>query len=505
MFPFQVSNFCKGKMNSSLIILTVVPAMSFLLCKHMLVAFSSYFKINKNNLSTTSSLSREKDISDDTTCNIPECIKLKSSGVDNICELSDCIKHKILLYLPIKEAARTSILSKSWQHTWSTIPNLVVDCNKSSNSPQNNDNAEKSRIEKLVDQLFGCHKGNLYKFKLSGTKLITFLPTRWMKILSKKQISELILEPNTDKFLYMIGDGFSCCLNLKVLVLSKCFVFLPSNQCDGFKLLHTIDLRDCVIHEMRITGLLSLCPLLEKLTVKPSCFDQSININAPKLRELIIYGDFTRVSLVTPNLCIANFITPQTITKATPRTVGLRGDLIKLPVHIYGLSFDIQEKDASSSSTFSYLFRNYPPTLNNLLNIGMVMILAPEEHYIAHEVFRELSRLENLILYLEPIGPSYVSKVNKVQDGIFPCLRQATIIPFSSSETVLEFAEMILTNAPLLERITIKGEMRSCDAFKLNEICKLSTIAEIIFSKSCFCVNGKHQCCCCPECEVVAW
>ncbi|KAJ1703810.1 hypothetical protein LUZ63_003589 [Rhynchospora breviuscula] len=505
MFPFQVSNFCKGKMNTSLVILTIVPAVSFLLCKHMLVAFSSYFKINKNNLSTASSLSREEDISDDTTCNIPECIKLKTSGVDNICELSDCIKHKILVYLPIKEAARTSILSKSWQHTWSTIPNLVVDCNICSNSPQNNDNVEESRIENLVGRLFSCHKGSLYKFKLSGTKHITLLPISWMKTLSEKQISELILEPNIDKFLYMLGDGFSRCLNLKVLVLSRCFVFLPSNRCDGFRLLHTIDLRDCVIHEMSITGLLPLCPILEKLTVKPSCFDQSIHIDAPKLRELIIYGDFKRVSLVTPNLCTANFVTPQSIMKATPRTVGLRGDLIKLPGYIYGTPFDIQENDVLSSSTFSYLFRNYPPTLNHLLNIGLVMILAPEEHCIVHEVFRELSRLEKLILYLEPVDPSSFSNVNKVQDGIFPCLIEATIIPFSSSKTVFEFAEMILSNAPLLDRLTIKCEMEDFDVFKLKDIRKLSTKAEIVFSKPCFCVDGKYQCCCCPECEVVAW
>ncbi|KAJ4817489.1 F-box family protein [Rhynchospora pubera] len=130
-----------------------------------------------------SSLSREEGIYGDILCNLPECIK-----------------QKILIYLPIKEAVRTSILSKSWRHTWSTIPDLVVDCGIHSNVHQNIGNEEELTTT-FVDKLFSCHKGNLYKFKLSGVKPDIVFHVRWIETLSQKHVSELILENDTDKFL----------------------------------------------------------------------------------------------------------------------------------------------------------------------------------------------------------------------------------------------------------------------------------------------------------------
>ncbi|KAJ1703817.1 hypothetical protein LUZ63_003596 [Rhynchospora breviuscula] len=481
MLPFEALNFHKDKRNSSnvLVILAMVPAVSFLLHKHVLVTFWPYFSIKKNNAS------KQDTFDNDTTSNLPECIK-----------------HKILLYLPIKEAVRTSILSKSWRHTWSTIPDLVIDNSTNLNSHQNKGNIEESRIEKIVNQLVSCHKGNLHKFKLSGKKLCGFFPSRWMQVLSQKQISELILEPEIEEHLHIGGNGLSCCPKLKVLVLSRCLFILPS-EFDGFRLLHTIDIRDCIALQMDITKLVSLCPLLEKLTVKPSCFDQVIKINAPNLRELTIDGKFSLVSLLTPNLCTANFVTPQSVMKATSRTVRIKGNLIKQSVYIYGITSRKRENGTLSCSTFCYFLRNYPPTFQYLTT--MVMILAPSEYYIVHKLLGGVSLLQKLILYLEPVDPSFVSKVNKVQDKIFRRLREATIIPFSSSGIVFEFTEIILRNAPILENLTVKGEMKETEIFKLNEIPKLSAKAEIIFSKSYFCADGKFQCCCCPQCDIVAW
>ncbi|KAJ4748278.1 F-box/RNI-like superfamily protein [Rhynchospora pubera] len=478
MLPFEALNFLKDKRNSSnvLVILAMVPAVSFLL--HKQVKFRPYFPIRKNNAT-----------------------KQDTFGNDTIGNLPECIKHKILVYLPIKEAVRTSILSKSWRHTWSTIPDLVIDNSIKSNSHQNKGNLEESRNEKFVNQLVSCHKGNLHKFKLSGKKLCGFLPSRWMQTLSQKQISELILEAEIEERLHIGGNGFSCCLKLKVLVLSRCVFILPS-EFDGFRLLHTLDIRDCIAIKMDISTLVSLCPLLEKLTLKPT-FDQVIKINAPNLRELTIYGKFYLVSLLTPNLCIAKFVTLQSVTKATSRTVGIQGNLIKQPVYIYGIKSSKPENGILSCSTFCYFLWDYPPTLQYL--ITMVVILEPSEYYIAHKLLGGVSFLQKLVLYLEPVDPSSVSKVNKVQDKIFPRLREATIIPFSSSEIVFEFTESILRNAPILENLTVKGEMKDSEIFKLNEIPKLSAKAEIIFCKSYFCADGKFQCCCCPQCDIVVW
>ncbi|PON82639.1 F-box domain containing protein [Trema orientale] len=45
-------------------------------------------------------------------------------GIDRISELPDALLHHILLLLPIKTVAKTSVLSKRWRSLWSTFPDL---------------------------------------------------------------------------------------------------------------------------------------------------------------------------------------------------------------------------------------------------------------------------------------------------------------------------------------------------------------------------------------------
>ncbi|KAJ1699423.1 hypothetical protein LUZ63_007935 [Rhynchospora breviuscula] len=259
--------------------------------------------------------------------------------------------------------------------------------------------------------------------------------------------------------------------------------------------IYTIDLRDCTIAPKGITELVSYCPLLEILKFKPkSLIDRVIKIHAPNLQELTIYGKFTQVSLLTPNLCKANFVTRQ--LEATSRTVGLRGNLIKLPIYI---------NDISSSRVFCY-FQNDPPTLNYLST--MVMILAPLEYHHIYSACLLLQRnptLQKLIVFLEPVDRLPFSSDYKFHHYKFPSLTEATIVPFASSEAVIELAEIILINAPLLGRLIVRGGLKDCEVSKLNKIRKLSTNAEIIFSKSGSCVDGKYHGCCYCMCNIEAW
>ncbi|KAJ4748259.1 FBD-associated F-box protein [Rhynchospora pubera] len=489
--------------STSLIILTIILAGTVLLYKKMLVALWPHFSIGKKKLSNASSTSKEEDISGsnimrnrlecirsdtsdaDIIGNLPEYIKKDTSGANIICNLPECIKHKILVYLPINEAVRTSILSKSWQHIWCTIPDLVVDCNINRIFYQNIGDKEESMDEKFVNQLFSCHKGNLHKFKFSGLKSGMVDTASLMQILSQKQINELILEASPDDF--VLVSGINLCLKLKLLMLSRCFIYLPVEEFDGFRLLHTVDLKDCSFLQKGITELVSLCPLLEKLKFKAlSSEDDDIQIHAPNLRELTICGKFAQVSLVTPNLCTINFV-------RTFRTVGLRGNFIRLPICI---------NDILCYDGFCYFLQKHPPTLNYLTM--MIMILEPTEHQIhfANLSFRRVPMLQKLIIYLEPIKP--LSSAYKIQDKILPCLREATIIPFRNSEAVLEFAEYILSCSAVLQRLTIRGDMKDCEVSKLNKISKLSTKTEIIFTIPCFSAEGKFEGCCCSMCNIVA-
>lgn len=51
----------------------------------------------------------------------------KFSRKDFISDLSQSIIEKVLTELPIRDAVRTSILSKHWRYQWTTMTQLVFD------------------------------------------------------------------------------------------------------------------------------------------------------------------------------------------------------------------------------------------------------------------------------------------------------------------------------------------------------------------------------------------
>ncbi|MFS8029610.1 putative F-box domain, leucine-rich repeat domain superfamily, F-box-like domain superfamily [Helianthus anomalus] len=53
-----------------------------------------------------------------------ECLS-KVERVDRITTLPRAIVETILCLLPIKEAARTSVLSREWRYKWTIIPKLA--------------------------------------------------------------------------------------------------------------------------------------------------------------------------------------------------------------------------------------------------------------------------------------------------------------------------------------------------------------------------------------------
>ncbi|KAJ4821412.1 F-box/RNI-like/FBD-like domains-containing protein [Rhynchospora pubera] len=251
-----------------------------------------------------------------------------------ISNLPECIKQEIVSYLPINEAVRTCVLSKSWRRiwTWSTIRDLDVDASRISSSHHNMVSNESSRIINFVDTLLPCYKGPVRKFRYSGTEPSFTVLQKWMRMLSEKHISELALEivPNLLFVLINCSSLFST-LELKELVLGKCNILLPTETgFSGFRLLQTLDLRNCLVSGGGLTELIALCPLLRQLKISPGPAAGVLEIHAPNLQELMICGNFTLVSLLTPKLCKVNFITSP--------SVELRGDLIQSSVTIQGLS-----------------------------------------------------------------------------------------------------------------------------------------------------------------------
>ncbi|CAI8583587.1 unnamed protein product [Vicia faba] len=84
---------------------------------------------------------------------------------DRISCLPDHVIDHILSYLPIREAVRTSVLSKIWKNKWYTLPNLVFDKHGVS------DVVNESMLLKIVDHVLLVHSGPINMFKFANEDL----------------------------------------------------------------------------------------------------------------------------------------------------------------------------------------------------------------------------------------------------------------------------------------------------------------------------------------------
>ncbi|XP_077233350.1 F-box/FBD/LRR-repeat protein At1g13570-like [Tasmannia lanceolata] len=169
------------------------------------------------------------------------------SGLDLINNLPGYVVDKILVHLPIKDAVRTSILSRNWRYRWVTIPEIVFIMRR-------RPDAESDKENTLMDH--ACVK--------------------------------------------IVYQEIYC------LTLHKCIFNLPSTF-KGFHCLKILFLNDIIFSNDELEFLISNSPLLESLTFMDVNHSNRLKINAPNLQYLKVRGQFNVFSFEnTPVLASAS-------------------------------------------------------------------------------------------------------------------------------------------------------------------------------------------------------
>ncbi|XP_030553682.2 F-box/FBD/LRR-repeat protein At1g13570-like [Rhodamnia argentea] len=406
---------------------------------------------------------------------------------DVISNLPGYIMDQILSGLPIKEAVRTSILSRKWRYKWSSLPVLVFDeqCTEDSFSqPHQN-------LVKIIDKVLLLHIGPIQKFKLSHKEFCaTSDIDHWILRLSRASVEEIVLDIWNGQF-YKIPTSLFNCQDLIHLELYGCLVKIPSTF-EGFKNLESLDLQFIELSPDGLEALISSCPLLKHLILNNLVGITQVNLEASNLEWLDVQGAFQDVAF------------------------GVMNSLKSVTV---GFSDDIANKhgpDNANTISLHKLFQNLPKIqslkLENYslkyLAIGNVPQTLPIEPLHLNYLFTciDFNSVEEILTVICLIRSSpqlkQVDFQNRAKDqqttrigtmadfwedhGVC-CLEQVQVVSVGGifgSELELELMKFMLTSLPNLQKMTIQPNSTCGEGKLLRELLRsrrASTQAEVIF------------------------
>ncbi|KAI6688923.1 hypothetical protein NL676_025751 [Syzygium grande] len=221
-----------------------------------------------------------------------------TNELDEISQLPGNITDQILSRLPIKDAVRTSILSRKWRYKWSSIPQLVFDsqCTKAKGAQP----SLQENLAKIIDKVLLLHTGPIRKFKLSHFEFsATSDIDHWILHLSRVSVKEIVLDIWKGQY-YKIPTSLFNCQDLIYLELYKCLVKIPLTF-EGFKNLEILDLHTLELSPDGLEALISRCPLIKRLKLRNLVGIKQLNVEAHTLEWLHVEGAFEDVALGVMN------------------------------------------------------------------------------------------------------------------------------------------------------------------------------------------------------------
>ncbi|CAN1186273.1 F-box/FBD/LRR-repeat protein At1g13570 [Linum perenne] len=173
----------------------------------------------------------------------------------------------ILTFLPIKEAVKTSILSKQWRHRWRSIPQLVFDCNFATIESRRSNSEYMNSVNKAMLKVYQAlllHNGHLNKFELAIPEMYNCPQLDQLLLyLSTKSVKELCLRIG---LLTRLPSSLFSVPNLNTLKLHG-FTFKEPTWSVGFSKLTLLELKDVLLPTDFFNNFLPKCPILEELRV----------------------------------------------------------------------------------------------------------------------------------------------------------------------------------------------------------------------------------------------
>ncbi|XP_031122964.1 F-box/FBD/LRR-repeat protein At1g13570-like [Ipomoea triloba] len=216
---------------------------------------------------------------------------LPDASRDLISELPVEVKDRILECLPTRDAAKTALLSRHWNHVWLQHGRLALDEEFVQNFEQSQDDEARTLVN-IINNILFSRAGPVRKFTLEINAQCYPSPLpqqydidKWCLFLSRNGVEELNLsllcdvEPD-----YKLPFCLLSCRTIKKLIVQGPFCYLPVNDCGIFSNVTSLAFFN-VVFNRSVNGIASSIsiPKLEKLALDYCGGINKFKISPPKL------------------------------------------------------------------------------------------------------------------------------------------------------------------------------------------------------------------------------
>nr|GEY08622.1 hypothetical protein [Tanacetum cinerariifolium] len=284
--------------------------------------------------------------------------KMKVQWIDSdiISTVPQSITENILIRMPIRDAVRTSILSRNWRCCWKSLPKLVFD-DKSVEVPSNCKTLKKLKLVSAILHVLLQHTGSILEFHLNVGELDMDSEFDQIICYLSRNNNLKTLDLDNSHTCYKLPSSFFQLQGLKYFTVKNCD-FEPPSAFNGFSRLKCLRFNNVEITSKRLQRVLSNCPLLTEVVL----------LGRGRVKDFAGGNKFTFVELfecapLVKNLAISEFYM---------KHLAVGGMLQELPsslVHVKLLFLDLHLAKQDEISSALCLMRSSP----NLKQLTLVM------------------------------------------------------------------------------------------------------------------------------------
>ncbi|KAM3269387.1 hypothetical protein P3S67_030269 [Capsicum chacoense] len=402
---------------------------------------------------------------------------------DALSNLPDGVIDDILMKLPLRDAVRTSILSKKWRYSWCRIPQVKLDqtlwkTTKQLMSP-------KIGFTNVVYHLLSLHTGPIFKFTLDIPDLITCPEIdNLMHYLSRNGVRHIVLKPPLKCRPYKLLSSFFTCSQLRHLSLQDCLI-RPPPAFTGFDRLISLELRRVTISSELLGRLISNCPLLEHLVLEHDEYSNQIEINAPNLSSLFFTGNINFLHFKNVPLLSKVSYEP------TVLSVGAEHDLANIFESIPALeNLCWNNNNVQVVNVEPAMPTRLPFALNRLKRLSISQITLGFELTFALCLVRSSPYLEEIeiqadpdLVYYKPMSRNAVDEIPaSFSDMTFNHLKTVKLYNVAGAKAEMQLIKVLLVKSPTLIQMVIEPCRKVEIESEIINFQRASSKAQIVYS-----------------------